>query len=56
MDALRQIDTPRFETVIPKRQQIKKALGTKPKDLFEYRDLLNELESLSREFDDREVR
>ena len=56
MDALRQTDTPRFETVIPKRQQIKKALGTKPKDLFEYRDLLNELESLSREFDDREVR
>jgi chromosome partitioning protein len=55
MDALHQADTPRFDTVIPKRQQIKKALGTRPKELYEYRDLLNELEFLSHKFDDGEA-
>jgi chromosome partitioning protein len=55
MEALRGADTPRFDTVVPKRQQIKKALGTRPRELFEYRDLLSELEFLSHEFDDGEA-
>ncbi|MDN5978660.1 MULTISPECIES: ParA family protein [Bifidobacterium] len=55
MGALHQADTPRFDTVIPKRQRIKKALGTRPRELFEYRDLLSELEFLSHGFDDGEA-
>jgi chromosome partitioning protein len=55
MEALRRADTPRFDTVIPKRQRIKRVLGLRPRELFEYRDLLNELEFLSHEFDDGEA-
>ncbi|MCI1644365.1 MAG: ParA family protein [Bifidobacterium crudilactis] len=52
LGALREHETARFDTVIPKRQPIKKALGTNPKrrELFEFRDLADELVSLAREF------
>lgn len=47
--ALRDAGTPRFDTVIPKRQEIKKALGGRPARTYEYRDLLNELEQVLRD-------
>ncbi|MDF7641471.1 ParA family protein [Bifidobacterium sp. ESL0784] len=47
--ALRDAATPRFDTVIPKRQEIKKALGSRPARTYEYRDLLNELEQVRRD-------
>lgn len=43
LEALDQNDTPRFETVIRKRQEIKKSLGWNPTKLFEYGDVLSEL-------------
>ncbi|MCI1832665.1 MAG: ParA family protein [Bifidobacterium sp.] len=49
MHALGEAESPRFDTVIPKRQQIKKALGTNPVNLYEYRDLLTELEEIARD-------
>ncbi|OZG62494.1 MULTISPECIES: ParA family protein [Bifidobacterium] len=45
MDALEESDSPRFETVIRFRQEIKKGLGSNPGDkLYEYRDLLTEID------------
>ena len=45
--ALIDAGTPRFDTVIPKRQAIKKALGSRPRRLYEYRDLLTELQAIA---------
>lgn len=43
LDALDQNDTPRFETIVRKRQEIKKSLGWNPTKLYEYGDVLTEL-------------
>lgn len=43
LEALEQNDTPRFETVVRKRQEIKKSLGWNPNKLYEYGDVLAEL-------------
>ena len=47
--ALHDAATPRFDTVVPKRQEVKKALGSRPAKTYEYRDLLNELEQVRRD-------
>jgi chromosome partitioning protein len=49
IQALDEADTPRFDTVVPKRQDFKKALGSRPIRLYEYRDLLTELIALAKE-------
>ena len=43
MAALENNDTPRFEAVVHKRQEIKKSLGWNPTKLYEYGDVLTEL-------------
>lgn len=43
IEALDQNDTPRFETIVRKRQEIKKSLGWNPNKLYEYGDVLTEL-------------
>lgn len=43
LDALDANDTPRFETVVRKRQEIKKSLGWAPTKLYDYGDVLAEL-------------
>lgn len=43
MAALAKADAPRFETVVPVRQDIKKALGTRPENLHEYAAVYLEL-------------
>lgn len=48
-EALEGQSTPRFETVVPKSQSVKKALGTNPKNLGLYRDLAFELKQLAKE-------
>ncbi|MBT1170677.1 ParA family protein [Bifidobacterium sp. SO4] len=43
LEALDENDTVRFETVVRKRQEIKKSLGWNPTKLYEYGDVLSEL-------------
>ena len=43
LEALDTNDTARFETVVRKRQEIKKSLGWNPTKLYEYGDVLSEL-------------
>ncbi|MDH7897658.1 ParA family protein [Bifidobacterium catenulatum subsp. kashiwanohense] len=47
--ALEQTDTARFDTFIAKRQPIKTSLGINPKQLYEYRDLADELTRIAKE-------
>lgn len=49
INALAEANTPRFDTIIPKRQAIKKALGSRPHRLYEYRDLLTELVAIAKD-------
>lgn len=55
LDALAEAGTPRFDTVIPKRQSIKKALGSRPRRLYEYRDLLTELQAIANDLNGAKV-
>ena len=47
MDALNAMDTPRFDTIVPKAQSYKRSLGTNPHQLGEYRDLVTELQQIA---------
>lgn len=47
--ALEQTDTARFDTFIAKRQPIKTSLSINPKQLYEYRDLADELTRIAKE-------
>lgn len=47
--ALEQTDTARFDTFIAKRQPIKTSLDINPKQLYEYRDLADELTRIAKE-------
>lgn len=47
--ALEQTDTARFDTFIAKRQPIKTSLGMNPKQLYEYRELADELTRIAKE-------
>lgn len=47
--ALEQTDTARFDTFIAKRQPINTSLGINPKQLYEYRDLADELTRIAKE-------
>lgn len=46
---LEQTDTARFDTFIAKRQPIKTSLGVNPKQLYEYRELADELTRIAKE-------
>lgn len=46
---LEQTDTARFDTFIAKRQPIKTSLGMNPKQLYEYRELADELTRIAKE-------
>ena len=47
MDALNAMDTPRFDTIVPKAQSYKRSLGTNPHQLGKYRDLVTELQQIA---------
>lgn len=47
--ALEQTDTARFDTFIAKRQPIKTSLSINPKQLYEYRELADELTRIAKE-------
>lgn len=43
LEALDKAKTPRFESIVKKRQEIVKSNGHRPKKLFEYADVYSEL-------------
>ena len=43
LEALDKAETPRFESIVKKRQEIVKSNGHRPKKLFEYADVYSEL-------------
>lgn len=48
LTALDQAGTPRFDTVVPKRQDIKRSMGSRPRKLYEYAGAYRELKEALR--------